>query len=212
MDQPREVVEALASTLDDREQAAATQRRRGTRDRYVVAHGATRAILGAALGEAPHDIAFGRRCVHCGDPDHGKPVVDGAPSFSLSHSGAVGVLALSPANVGVDVETVRPRARLDRLARRVLDDAAFAEWGTQPDAERLTAFLRAWTAKEAYLKAVGLGLVRPLRTVRVVRDGWAIESFVPGRDAVASVAVETAGAVRVDVATWAPDAGVSLSA
>jgi 4'-phosphopantetheinyl transferase len=212
MDQPEPVVDALACTLDGREQATAARRRGAARDRYVVAHGAMRSILGSVLDESPRRLSFDRRCSHCGDPDHGKPVIAGAPSFSLSHSGGVGVLAVAPARIGVDVEVARPRVHLERLARRVLDEPAHARWATVPEAERLTAFLAAWTAKEAYLKAVGLGLVRPLRSVPLEPDGWTVASFGPVPDAVASVAIEGRSSVRLDVATWAPDAGITLSA
>jgi 4'-phosphopantetheinyl transferase len=212
MEQPRAVVDALARTLDGREQAAATRRRDRARDRYVVAHGAMRALLGEVLDQSPSRITIDRRCAHCADPDHGKPVVVGAPSFSLSHSGTVGLLALSRPRVGIDVEIVRPRVHLDRLARRVFDETEYAQWAARPDVERLPAFLRAWTAKEAYLKAVGLGLKRPMRTVPVAREGWTVESFIPVPDAVASIAVEDGRTLDLEVATWTPGASVSLSA
>ena len=51
LDQPDAVTAALARTLDEHEQHAAAARAAGSpRRRYVVAHGAVREVLGAALG------------------------------------------------------------------------------------------------------------------------------------------------------------------
>jgi 4'-phosphopantetheinyl transferase len=209
--QPRSAADALAATLDDHERlAAAARSRTDARSRYVVAHGAVREVLGAMLGTEPEAVRFDRRCRHCGHPDHGKPTVDG-PSFSLSHSGDVAVLAVSDLReVGIDVEVRRPRAGLERLASRVLSDAELRHWEATPPAQRLESFLRAWTAKEAYLKALGLGLVRPLRDVPVDPPGWTMHAYAPVAGAVATVAAAGAHRDAFPVATWTAASGVSL--
>jgi 4'-phosphopantetheinyl transferase len=118
---------------------------------------------------------------------------------SLAHSREVVVVAIAAARVGVDVEVVRPRRLLERLARRTLDADALASWCALPDGARLGAFVAAWTSKEAYLKAIGVGLVRPLRDVDAAPAGWTglvLPDAVPG--CVVAVAVEaTAAGVEV---------------
>jgi 4'-phosphopantetheinyl transferase len=213
LDQPDAAVPALAGTLDRDEQRAAAARATGPpRHRYVVAHGALREVLGAALGRDPAAIRFDRRCRHCGDPAHGKPaVVDaGECSFSLSHSGGLAVVAIAigRGEVGVDVEMRRDRRHLDRLAARVFATEPLAEWHALPAAARLDAFLRAWTIKEAFGKATGHGLVRP-RAEPVSPEGWTLVNPTATPGAVVGLAVE--GAADLDpVATWEPATGVSL--
>jgi 4'-phosphopantetheinyl transferase len=147
-------------------------------------------LLAAALGRAPGELEISRRCRHCGHPSHGRPVLAGGPSFSVSHSGGLALVALAPADVlvGVDVEQVRRRANLDKLAARVLSPEELAQWRATPPAERLVAFLRQWTAKEAYLKALGLGIATRLADVDVRPDGWTTMSLSVGEDARAHVA------------------------
>ena len=81
--------------------------------------------------------------------------------------------------VGVDVETRRNRRHLDRLAARSMTPAEHERWQREPEPERLDAFLRLWTAKEAYLKATGHGLVRPMRSVTAAPPGWTVAGAGP---------------------------------
>jgi 4'-phosphopantetheinyl transferase len=213
LDQPLAVVDVLRGYLDDSEVRAAAARRDDTvRSRYVVAHGATRSILGARLGVAPDLLEISRECVRCGDPAHGKPEVTGpgaaaaeGVAFSLSHSQALAAVAVvTGARVGVDLEVERPRARLDALAARVLDPEAHADWLDLHPAAQLRAFLEQWTAKEAYLKAVGTGITLPLRDVPVEPVGWTVTGFPSPPGVVARVAVEGSAVVRVE--RWSPPA------
>jgi 4'-phosphopantetheinyl transferase len=104
--------------------------------------------------------------------EHGKPYF-GAPhdtlGFNWSHSGNVALLAVGrgPAGfaVGIDVETVRPRARALELSRRFFAAAETDVLTGLPEDERLPAFLTLWTAKEAVLKAHGGGLSYGLHRV-----------------------------------------------
>ena len=81
----------------------------------------------------------------------GKPILaDGSLWFSLSHSGVYALCALSDAPVGCDVQLPRP-VKLS-VARRFCK--AEQEWLLSlPEKEQLTALLRLWTRKEAWVKA-----------------------------------------------------------
>jgi 4'-phosphopantetheinyl transferase len=206
--QPISVVDALRAWLDDDEiRAAASRRADVLRHRYVVAHGAVRSVLGARLGIDPSAVAISRRCAHCGDPAHGKPELTEFReiSFSLSHSESFAMIAVvAGARVGVDIEVEHPRSRLDALAARVLSDEEHAEWLDAEPAERMRAFLARWTAKEAYLKAIGAGITLPLRDVPCDPPGWTVTRIASPLGTVASIAVE--GAAAVEIGSWAPPA------
>jgi len=149
------------------------------------------------MGVEAASVEISRMCAHCGDPDHGRPVLAGGErSFSVSHADDRLVVATTEPDVrvGIDLEVVRDRPRLDALAHRTLDDDAYAAWCAAPEPERLTAFLRAWTAKEAYLKAIGLGIATALRDVPARPAGFAFHDLDLWPDAVATVAVDAAGA------------------
>jgi 4'-phosphopantetheinyl transferase len=96
----------------------------------------------------------------------GKPRLATDPgrlSFNLSHSGGLALIAIAPGGieVGVDVEHLRPRRDLTRLAERWLpaDDAAAV--AAAPPAGREAAFYAAWTCHEARVKCTGFGLAGP---------------------------------------------------
>lgn len=80
----------------------------------------------------------------------GKPELDGMPNmqFNLSHSGTWAACAVSDLPVGVDVE--KNHCSLELAKRHFLPQevALLSEDG----------FLRLWTAKESFSKAIGRGL------------------------------------------------------
>ncbi|MEU7282390.1 4'-phosphopantetheinyl transferase superfamily protein [Streptomyces sp. NPDC045431] len=125
------------------------------RDRFLAAHVALRILLGERLGQRPEHVRIHQApCAGCGGP-HGRPVVPGNPvHFSLAHAGDLFVIALSErAVVGVDVERIPAH-----VLPGALHPAEEAELALLPAAERPAAFARAWTRKEAVLKARGTGL------------------------------------------------------
>lgn len=88
----------------------------------------------------------------------GQPVFDCPELFiSLSHSGPYAVCALSDKPVGVDVE--QRRSVDERLLKKIL----------HPE-ENEDDFFRIWTAKEAFFKQQGTGIVRPMKTLRVSKE------------------------------------------
>ena len=83
----------------------------------------------------------------------GKPECVGGPHVSVSHSGSLVVCAVADVAVGVDVET-RPPRDIEAVAQRYFT-AAEARWlAADPPAR----FPMLWVLKEAYLKALGVGL------------------------------------------------------
>lgn len=193
LDAPGEVVGRLASSLDPDERASAGARRPAAARRYTVAHGAQREILGRRLGLDPASLRITRACATCGGP-HGRPELPEHPEVvvSLSHSGGFALLAVAVgARVGVDLEVVRLRPRLERLAERVLAPEELEAWTALPPQDRLRAFLAAWTSKEAYLKAIGEGIRRPLAGVPArLPAGWVSASPDAGDAHVTCLAVE----------------------
>jgi 4'-phosphopantetheinyl transferase len=81
----------------------------------------------------------------------GVPLPDRGVFWSLTHKEAYVAAVAATSTIGIDLETLRPvsQALYRRLARE-------PEWAlaTQVD---IPLFFRFWTAKEAVLKAVGIG-------------------------------------------------------
>lgn len=139
------------------------------RRRFIVARGTLRHLLGRHFEQAPKAIEF---CYG----EYGKPFTaprlsaeDGSDidfHFNLSHSGELALCALGhDRNVGVDIEQLKPIKSLDGMIERCF---VATEQGHIKNADNPShAFLQRWTCKEAYLKAIGLGLAQSMRTVEV---------------------------------------------
>lgn len=175
---PAEVA-ALEASLDSAERARAGRFHfKHHRNHYVASRGLLRQLLGNALGQPASTLVFeyGAR---------GKPVLTAAFSrertlhFNLSHSAGWTMFALAwDREIGIDLESAARLKRdsddLNGLAKRVLSTREFTIWQALPDmVTRETAFLRAWTRKEAYAKATGAGLFETLTSVEVALDAAA---------------------------------------
>ncbi|WP_161490322.1 4'-phosphopantetheinyl transferase family protein [Agromyces aureus] len=101
-----------------------------------------------------------------------KPMVNGDHGLdvSISHSGSLMLVAVAlGAPVGVDLEVVPFDAfTRPQLVRRMCSSAELDVFTSVPDGPvRRRALARAWTVKEATLKARGVGLAEDPRTVEV---------------------------------------------
>ena len=98
----------------------------------------------------------------------GRPVLVDYPDlhFSITHTGNLVGVILSPSHrVGIDIEQIRPIYQ--NLVEHVLNEDEVGEFDRFSEKDKATAFFRAWTGKEAFLKAVGTGLSGGLRQVCV---------------------------------------------
>ena len=104
-------------------------------------------------------------------------MLPGGPGFSLSHAGdLVGVAVRADGPVGLDVEQVRDVADLDALAEHVRSPAERARGDLDA-----AGFFRAWTRKEALVKATGDGLTAPMTAITLAEDGPGVERWTgPG--------------------------------
>ena len=98
----------------------------------------------------------------------GKPYFPFYPSldFSISHSGALWVCAVSFGAVGIDIQRQEP-LREGRIAQRFFscEEQEFAEFHGSD------GFFQIWAAKEAYTKYLGLGLTHPFSSFSTVNNG-----------------------------------------
>lgn len=98
---------------------------------------------------------------------HGKPYLPNGPAFNVSHSGPFCMLALrSTGRIGVDLEAIRPSPDLLHVAERYFSPTEWEEIQSK-DPNAVRTFFRTWVRKEAFLKAMGVGLSLPLRAFTV---------------------------------------------
>jgi 4'-phosphopantetheinyl transferase len=109
---------------------------------------------------------FGARDVAIVPDRMGKPRLatqcEASPwHFNLSHSGRLVACAFAQSEVGVDVETTSRDVDYRSIARAHFS-LQEADWIDSSSARSKKRFTLLWTLKEAYLKAVGVGISVPL--------------------------------------------------
>jgi phosphopantetheinyl transferase len=132
---------------------------------FTIAHDLLRRSLSRYVDLPPTDWRFSTN-------EYGKPSFEGidphvqALSFSLSHTrGCVACAITSNAPLGVDVERVDQSQCVQEIADRYFSEKE-AGWLRRCSAElRHIRFAELWTLKEAFLKAVGVGLSGSLTNV-----------------------------------------------
>jgi 4'-phosphopantetheinyl transferase len=104
---------------------------------------------------------------------HGKPALARAPgdhrvTFNLAHSGGFALLGVShDVELGVDVERASAFDDMAAVMRTSFSTDERDDIERLDAADRVDAFYRCWTRKEAVLKALGWGLAMPLDSFRV---------------------------------------------
>ena len=167
----------------------------------LVARAVLRTILGRYMDLPPREVPLSRT-------DFGKPYTPDGPSFNLSHSGRLVLVAVRPSGrLGVDIEVHRPSTDLEAIARRFFTKE---EWeGVARDPSGVSqAFHRTWVRKEALLKGLGTGLQTPL-------NRFSVETQVmsEGQNALRWMDIEGETAERWGVTTlrMAPGAEAALA-
>jgi 4'-phosphopantetheinyl transferase len=148
------LVHLVALLSPDEQERAARFRFDEHRERWQMARGLLRTLLGTYLAVSPESLRFTYG-------EHGKPLLpDTGIYFNTSHSGDYAVFAFTRAGqVGVDVERIKEDiSRREEIARKYFAPGEFQQWQTLPESERVRGFFDVWTRKEAFIKARGDGI------------------------------------------------------
>jgi 4'-phosphopantetheinyl transferase len=132
---------------------------------FIVCRGALRSILSNYLGVVPQAVEFTQG-------PYGKPELAPAHGsklrFNVSHSHGLILEAVSLEEVGIDVEFIRPEASLSDFGTRVFSCRETAFLAKLPPGERPRELFQCWTRKEAFVKALGLGLSDSIAEIHVL--------------------------------------------
>ena len=195
---------AVLLSDDERQRASRFAFDRDAR-RYIVARARLRQLLGVRLSVPPQSVAFVYGA-------HGKPglarqFAHAGLCFNVSHCDDVAVYAFAHGRaVGIDVEAIRVVVDADVIAARLFARRENEAYQALDPREKPLGFFNCWTRKEAFIKAVGDGLSRPLdrfevslapgepaKLLRVENtpgdeSGWSLDSLFPAPGYVAAVA------------------------
>lgn len=131
---------------------------------YEIGHTALRLLLARCQNTAPECLSF----VY---GPKGKPALSDSNGvhFNISHSGDWIALAVSQTPVGVDIEYARDTRKTDSIVRRFFHPQEAEHYRTLSPEEQRRFFYERWTAREAALKALGIGLTVEINEFLVER-------------------------------------------
>ena len=139
------------------------------RTRFIAGRSTLRRLLGQYLNEKPQALVFRYG-------PHGKPALatrtsSTALTFNFSHSENLALLAVAAARkVGIDIENRHRDISVDLFAQHILCENEADALQRLPAERHKQALLTTWTRKEAYVKALGIGLARSMKTFSVGID------------------------------------------
>lgn len=152
-------------STDERKRAESFVHERD-RNRYVIARGILRELLGHYLGMAPEQVFLSYGAY--GKPHLGDSLAGSGLQFNLSHAANLAVYAFANrTQVGIDIEPLNKGLAWRQLAPIVFSAREQAELAEIPEDEKAEAFLRGWTRKEAIVKGCGTGLLLDLNAFDV---------------------------------------------
>lgn len=209
----------LASFLSSDEVARANRFRFARhRRRFIVARGILRQLLGNYLNIEPKYLQFnyGERGKPLLKLEHIHPL-----QFNLSHSQEYALYGFAYHHlIGVDLEYLREMPDLLKIARRFFSNREYELLVEASEEVRSKLFFQLWTAKEAYLKAIGTGIADSLADVDLAIDEvlsprllaiegdklaaakWSLCSCIPATGYIASVAIKTTLLASIEFWHW----------
>ncbi len=197
---------ACCETLLSTEEMERSRQFRFRRDQ--VSYGVAHALLRLALSYCETAIPP-TKWIFIIDPN-GRPEIDlerGLPvlRFNIAHAaGMVACIVTRDADCGIDVEAIDQCDGHEDIAANVLSVEEIDTFDLTEKSQQAILFCRYWTLKEAYAKAIGLGLSMDFKSIsfdlnqRSLRligqpDAWQFEQWVPDEKHVVSAAIRTNG-------------------
>lgn len=131
---------------------------------YLQGHSAARHLAANYTGKKPQKLEFATAL-------EGKPFFPCTPQlhFNISHSGGEVFIIFSCDPVGFDIEKNSRKADFTKLAKRYFQAREMELMNDSLKPESI-AFLELWTAKEAMLKLLGIGIAAGLNKSLILNE------------------------------------------
>ena len=180
----------------ERERAALFRYARDRR-RFIVRRGRLREWLAERVGQPPERLVFTTS-------EFGmRTLADTGPRFSTSHSGEYMMAAFADTDIGCDIERTDQEIEWRAIVEQLFAPGERKTLGSLLERSGRAAFFDCWVRKEAFVKALGLGVSYPFDAfdMSVSSDtdlptvpGWSIAAVSPGSGYAGTVIVRDDGA------------------
>ncbi|MEL6501392.1 MAG: 4'-phosphopantetheinyl transferase superfamily protein [Cyanobacteria bacterium J06623_1] len=161
-----EIIKLTALLSDDEINRANQFRFSQHKRRFIAARGILRQLLSAYLEVNPGSLDFSYE-------SKGKPCLASQTKlqFNISHSQEYALFGfIYEHQIGVDIEYQRSVPDALKIAQRFFSPREFRMLAETEPERQAELFFQFWTAKEAYLKALGIGLSGSLSEIEIAFD------------------------------------------
>lgn len=157
----------IYSILSKKEKARASRFKfEEHRLKFIAARATLRKILSHYLSIDPNAISFTEN--KYGKPGLKDEINKSSIFFNISHSHNMALFAISnEENIGIDIEAVNRKIDFDEISKRFFSDRENEHIQALPISQKSIDFYKIWTAKEAFIKAIGQGLSFPLKEFEI---------------------------------------------
>ncbi|MDX2458169.1 MAG: 4'-phosphopantetheinyl transferase superfamily protein [Gammaproteobacteria bacterium] len=200
------------------EESARHQRFHFDKDRhlFLVSHALVRRVLSAYIDVDPLVWQFSRN--EFGRPEVSSPDISCSLRFNLTHtSGLAACVVTLNADCGIDAEKIHARGDQAGIAEKMFAEPEQAELKKLRGQAFLERFLAYWTLREAYCKALGVGIAHAKKDYFFEIEGsgqyrirfqspssgqgrhWQFTVLRPGLEHMVAVAIRSEGLSRKEV-------------
>jgi len=209
LDQPDDIINRFYEVLSEEEKYRINKYKyKSLRYRHTVSKGLLKDFISKYLNIETKEISFVQN--KYGKPSLQPELNEMNLQFNVSHSENLGIFAFTKGyELGIDVESIQETPNLNRLVDKCFSDFE-KEWfyKSEPSLQK-ELFYKVWTGKEAFIKAIGIGLSFPLKEIEFkinsnkaiefqsihgdisYRGKWNIFTFNPPPNFISSLVVET---------------------
>jgi 4'-phosphopantetheinyl transferase len=154
------------SILSDDERLRAEKRNSVIqRERFIKQKAITRYLLSIYLETPPQALSFNYT-------QNKKPTIPGPFTFNISHSDDYLLFGITKdADIGVDIEKHK-NIEIERIAKRFFTKNEINSILKEEKEKQKDVFFEIWTAKEAYVKALGTGIFHDLPSFCTIEKDW----------------------------------------
>lgn len=146
------------------------------RNTYILVHGLLRLILSKILKKDPKELIFYYE-------KNNKPGLVGDPLFfNLTHTREAFAFAVSQYfYCGIDMESIKRNIEPNNIIEMVFSSNE-RKYLLKSSSKFQKRFFKLWTRKEAFLKAIGIGLVENLANIELLNNRNEISNDLWGED------------------------------
>ena len=132
---------------------------------YRITRATLKLLLQYYVDKAPYPIALYKN-------NYGKPYIKGnALYFNVSHTDGMSIISFSKSNeIGIDLEHIKCDNNIINISKKYFTKRERFWIENLPKSEQIEGFLHCWVRKEAYIKALDVGLNLPLDSFNVISN------------------------------------------